>query len=371
MKFRHLNFTFWIAFWVVINLNSSLSTAVIQYKSLPSEFNRRSLTHFAVDTFADTQSARRCGLLCSIHEYCKSYNHNRNRAKCELIMTDYRLLETPTGNGELSYGWRHYSKTLYPRGCVGENARECVQFWVNTDLTSNVSVTSEWKLADEEGTLFIADQDRAHFNQFTVSNAEHFTQQGLSIPSAIVVHNLSRSDRQFVVPGANIPGVHYDFILREVFNDQYAQFKLQANESTYPSEVNELSHLRVVTEHSVELHWVFHGTAAVLDIWNQPLGGSCPCSVNAINVYSHEVTGLVAGEEYTFFMQLTTAYGKKGPVTSLRVSTYTDTIQNSSTSGTVDLVLTVSFESGTGREIRLQITSELAGLDRKYYNTFS
>ena len=47
---------------------------------------------------------------------------------------------------------------------MGENARECVQFWVNTDLTSNVSVTSEWKLADEDGTLFIADQDRAHFN---------------------------------------------------------------------------------------------------------------------------------------------------------------------------------------------------------------
>ncbi|XP_075243769.1 uncharacterized protein LOC142338020 [Convolutriloba macropyga] len=66
------------------------------------------------------------------------------------------------------------------------------------------------------------------------------------------------------------------------------------------------------------------GRNGTITIWNQPLGGSCPCTLNAIGLLSHEVTGLVAGQDFTFYMQLTSAYGKKGPVTSFMVATYTD-----------------------------------------------
>ena len=61
-------------------------------------------------------------------------------------------------------------------------------------------------------------------------------------------------------------------------------------------------------------------------MWNEPLGGSCPCTLDPIGLLSHEVSGLVAGQDYTFYMQLTSAYGKKGPVTSFKVATYTDVV---------------------------------------------
>ena len=64
-----------------------------------------------------------------------------------------------------------------------------------------------------------------------------------------------------------------------------------------------------------------------ITIWHQPAVGSCPCTLNAIGVLSHEVTGLVAGQDYTFYMQLTSAYGKKGPVTSFMVATFTDVVK--------------------------------------------
>ena len=65
-----------------------------------------------------------------------------------------------------------------------------------------------------------------------------------------------------------------------------------------------------------------------LDIWNEPAGGSCPCTLDPIGLFSYQVTNLVAGQDYVFFMQLTSAYGKKGPVTSFKVSTYTDVVSS-------------------------------------------
>ena len=56
-----------------------------------------------------------------------------------------------------------------------------------------------------------------------------------------------------------------DFFLlsRQFFGGNLAQFQLDTSESTYPSEIHELSHLRVATEHTVDIHWVFQGTAEV------------------------------------------------------------------------------------------------------------
>ena len=71
--------------------------AVVQYDSIPEEMNTRSLTEFVVDTFDHTHSERRCGMQCTRHDYCKSYNHNEHWAMCELIMTDYRLMEISRG----------------------------------------------------------------------------------------------------------------------------------------------------------------------------------------------------------------------------------------------------------------------------------
>ena len=66
-----------------------------------------------------------------------------------------------------SIGWRHYSKVDFVRGCVGESARDCVQLWVDTTKTSNVSITCQWTLADGEDTSFLAEQEsRAPFTNF-------------------------------------------------------------------------------------------------------------------------------------------------------------------------------------------------------------
>ena len=66
-----------------------------------------------------------------------------------------------------SIGWRHYSKVDFVRGCVGESARDCVQLWVDTTKTSNVSITCQWKLADGEETSFLAEQEsRAQLTNF-------------------------------------------------------------------------------------------------------------------------------------------------------------------------------------------------------------
>ena len=76
-----------------------------------------------------------------------------------------------------------------------------------------------------------------------------------------------------------------------------------------------------------EVRFIVSLMLKTIDIWNRPLGGSCPCTLDAIGLLSHQVTGLVAGQDYTFYMQLTSAYGKKGPVTSFVVATYTDVVK--------------------------------------------
>ncbi|XP_075250734.1 uncharacterized protein LOC142342940 [Convolutriloba macropyga] len=260
---------------------------------------------------------------CKMRGWCKSFNHNQDWATCELFMTDYRLLEIPRVSNIQSIGWRHYSKVDFVRGCVGESARDCVQLWVDTTKTSNVSITCQWTLADGEETSFLAEQGRRAF-ELTAQNVEHLDQQGMSITAKKIVHNLSPKIRELDVPDADIPGVEYTFQLNQIFCGVPAQFPLLTSESTYPSGLVELSHLRVVTEHSIDIHFTFHGTAAVLDVWTVPSEGSCPCTLDPIGLEVVQVRGLTAGQDYKLFMQLTSAYGKKGPITSFEQATYTD-----------------------------------------------
>ncbi|XP_075258482.1 uncharacterized protein LOC142350517 [Convolutriloba macropyga] len=127
--------------------------------------------------------------------------------------------------------------------------------------------------------------------------------------------------------------------------------------------------LAPMTSGTSKITWVLFDNP-VLDIWNEPVGGSCPCTLDPIGLLSHEVTGLVAGQDYTFSMQLTSAYGKKGLVTSFKVATYTDVIENSTSVGTEDLFLSVTIESGTGASIKFRITGQLGGIDRSYFHDF-
>ena len=66
----------------------------------------------------------------------------------------------------------------------------------------------------------------------------------------------------------------------------------------------------------------------MLDIWNEPSDGICPCSMNPIGLFMFQVSGLKAGQNYNFFLQLTSAYGKKGPITKIEQATYTDVVRN-------------------------------------------
>ena len=80
----------------------------------------------------------------------------------KLLFLQKHLLQILVNNIE-SIGWRHYSKVDFVRGCVGESARDCVQLWVDTTKTSNVSITCQWTLADGEDTSFLAEQGRRAF----------------------------------------------------------------------------------------------------------------------------------------------------------------------------------------------------------------
>ena len=72
--------------------------AVLQLESPNEEIDRRSLSEFVVETLSGTTpSEKRCGMECKMRGWCKSFNHNQDWATCELIMTDYRLLEIPRG----------------------------------------------------------------------------------------------------------------------------------------------------------------------------------------------------------------------------------------------------------------------------------
>ena len=107
-----------------------------------------------------------------------------------------------------------------------------------------------------------------------------------------------------------------------------------------------------------------------MDIWTEPNEGSCPCQFNAIGVASHLIEGLEAGKEYTHYMQLTSAYGKKGPVTSLVQSMFTDVIANSTGATETSLQLHVTFESGVGTLVTIGLKGELGTIQRNYYYNF-
>ena len=49
--------------------------------------------------------------------------------------------------------------------------------------------------------------------------------------------------------------------------------------------------------------------------------------MNPIGVFMFQVSGLNAGQNYNFFLQLTSAYGKKGPITRIEQATYTDVVR--------------------------------------------
>ena len=70
----------------------------LQLESPNEESNQRSLVPFVAETLSGrTPTEKKCGLECKRRGWCKSYNHNMHLATCELIMTDYRLLEKPRG----------------------------------------------------------------------------------------------------------------------------------------------------------------------------------------------------------------------------------------------------------------------------------
>ena len=64
---------------------------------MADEVNNRGLQNFVYEIYTDTPSDVVCGLQCISQSECKSFNHNEKGTTCELIMTDYRLLEKPRG----------------------------------------------------------------------------------------------------------------------------------------------------------------------------------------------------------------------------------------------------------------------------------
>ena len=101
-----------------------------------------------------------------------------------------------------------------------------------------------------------------------------------------------------------------------------------------------------------------------------PNEGSCPCQFDPIGVTSYLIEGLEAGREYTHYMQLTSAYGKKGAVTSFVQSMFTDVITNSTDATENSLLLDITFESGLGNVIKFGLKGEQGFIEREYFYNF-
>ena len=108
----------------------------------------------------------------------------------------------------------------------------------------------------------------------------------------------------------------------------------------------------------------------IMDIWTVPNDGSCPCQFNPIGVTSHLIEGLEAGKEYTHYFQLTSAYGKKGPVTSLVQSMFTDVITNSTQATDTGIILRLDFQSGFGALVKVGLMGEQGSIRRKFFYLF-
>ena len=80
-----------------------------------------------------------------------------------------------------STGWCHYSKVDFVRGCVGESARDCLELWVDTAKTSNVSITCQWTLADGVNTSFLAEQgSKVHLPKVYAHFLGAITEKGIN-----------------------------------------------------------------------------------------------------------------------------------------------------------------------------------------------
>ena len=108
-----------------------------------------------------------------------------------------------------------------------------------------------------------------------------------------------------------------------------------------------------------------------MDIWHSPITGACPCNLPAIGTLTHQIHSLIAGEEYYLSTQLTSKYGKKGPIRTIIQSTYTDDVIFDDTTTTLtSLDLLVQIESGVGNQMWVDMTPELGGVTGELYKDF-
>ncbi|XP_075254779.1 uncharacterized protein LOC142346155 [Convolutriloba macropyga] len=352
-----------VLFFGIIN---RYEASVVRFETRYDQFDRN-LLEFEVLEVSKIPSVRLCGLICTRAAWCKSYNHNHRMRLCELIMTELRLLNTSTVSSIASHGWHHYTPSPRVRGCTEIETLECVQIWPDGTLTTSDSITILWSLPDQYDTEFKVDQE------LTIKHDEHLAQFS-SINANVEDHNLDSLDRSFSPIEAMIPGVLYQFQLIDLFEGRPAQFPLLTSESTYPSSVDEVSALRQFTEHTIEFHWTFVGSAQFIDIWTVPNEGSClgGCQISAVGTDAFEITELTAGREYTVYTQLTSFYGKKGPVRHFVQSTYTDIVLSNFTTPYVDsIVFGFIIESGLGSVIVTSIRGTLGSVYQQHHDYFS
>ena len=108
-----------------------------------------------------------------------------------------------------------------------------------------------------------------------------------------------------------------------------------------------------------------------VDIWTNPRYSSCPCQVPATGTLTYQISGLEAGKEYTFYIQLTSAYGKVGLITSFVQSMLTDVFLMSSTHAGLDFViLTFLIESGVGSALEVECRGVMGTFYRANYEEF-
>ncbi|XP_075239291.1 uncharacterized protein LOC142334849 [Convolutriloba macropyga] len=310
-----------------------------------------------------------CGLVCKRHDWCKTFNHHALGKVCQLIMTDFRLLNTTQDDQStpLTTGWRHFSPKYFVRGSGSKPIDQSIRLWVNETQTNDNSISVQWSAAEQGdfSSFVITGQ------QLDITNVDHPSQTGL-IAADLISHYPNAQTRTFTSIGHMIPGVKYNFELNSFYNGAIAQMPLYTSESTFPSFVVENPSLRVITSHTIDIHWTFNGSAQEMDIWHSPITGACPCNLPAIGTLTHQIHSLIAGEEYYLSTQLTSKYGKKGPIRTIIQSTYTDDVIFDDTTTTLtSLDLLVQIESGVGNQMWVDMTPELGGVTGELYKDFN
>ncbi|XP_075254058.1 uncharacterized protein LOC142345697 isoform X2 [Convolutriloba macropyga] len=331
------------------------------------------ITHTSSEIFVDfikdtmsAESARYCGLYCIQFTYCKSFNYHLKFHMCHLLVTDSRLLQQEDQLGPSIYkkglDWKHGEPHPSVQGCDWEvSARECCFIYLYGNETTH-NLTSQWSLPTNNNIRYAVDLVIRTTNENSVCITGTF-------PAETKYDAIESSRVKTYIADSLIPGINYTFQLSAWYKkesgseEHQAQSNMSHSAATLPAAPVEVTSLRDVQIHSVEITVTVEGCAESIFYWYEP-GTSCtkasPCTLTGSNPYTNEFTNLTAGQDYFFYFQ-TFSNGHYSDKLIVNQPTYTDVmIKNEIRAATSAFVLEFNFEGGVGSVVNFSYLGYLA-----------